>query len=110
MELWVDEPWTRPKEPNRRRLAALSGYRDWPLHDAKAQLSDLVRRAREEGPQRITLYGEDAVVVISAAEFAQMLTPSRPGRSLHALLSESPLRDLEFGEEGERSPVRDVGL
>jgi prevent-host-death family protein len=99
-----------PKKKKRRQLAALSGYRDWPLHDAKAQLSDLVRRAREEGPQRITLYGEDAVVVISAAEFAQMLTPSRPGRSLHALLSESPLRDLEFGEEGERSPVRDVGL
>ena len=99
-----------PKKPNRRRLAALSGYRDWPLHDAKAHLSDLVRRAREEGPQQITVYGEDAVIVVSAAEFARMLTPSRPGRSLHALLSQSPLRDLDFGEEGERSPVRDVEL
>jgi prevent-host-death family protein len=98
------------KRPKRRQLAALSGYRDWQLHDAKAHLSDLVRRAREEGPQRITVYGEDAVVVVAAAEFAQLLAPSRPRRSLHALLSDSPLRDLEFGEEGERSPVRDVGL
>jgi prevent-host-death family protein len=93
-----------------RGLPALSGYRDWQLHDAKAHLSDLVRRARKEGPQRITVYGEDAVIVVSAVEFAQMLTPSKPQRSLHAMLSDSPLRDLEFGEEGERSPVRDVGL
>jgi antitoxin Phd len=99
-----------PKKAERRQLAALSGYRDWQLHDAKAHFSDLVRRARQEGPQRITVYGEDAVIVVSAAEFAQMLARSRPERSLRALLSESPLRDLEFGEEGERSPVRDVGL
>ena len=69
-----------------------------------------MHRAREEGPQRITLYGEDAVVVVSAAEFAHLLTSSGPRCSLHALLSESPLRDLEFGQEGERSPVRDVKL
>jgi len=98
------------KMPKRRPFAALSRYRDWQLHEAKAHLSNLVRRAREEGPQRITVYGEDAVVVVSAAEFAQMLAPARPRRSLHALLSESPLRDLEFGADGERSPVRDVGL
>jgi prevent-host-death family protein len=88
----------------------LSGYRSWQLHEAKAQLSNLVRRAREEGPQRITVYGEDAVIVVSAAEFARMAAPAEPQRSLHALLSDSPLRDLEFGGEGERSPVRDVGL
>jgi antitoxin Phd len=98
------------KKPKRRRFGALSGYRDWQLHDAKARLSDLVRRAQREGPQRITVYGEDAVVVISAVEFAQMLAPSRSKRSLHTLLSESPLRDLEFGEESERNPVRDVEL
>jgi hypothetical protein len=35
---------------------------------------------------------------------------SKDERSLHALLSNSPLQDLEFGEEGDRSPVRDVAL
>ena len=101
----------RTRKPRKRhRLAALSGYRDWQLHDAKAHLSDLVRRARQEGPQRITVYGEDAVIVVSAAEFAQMLAPTQPKPSLHALLRDSPLRDLDFGEQGERSPVRDVGL
>jgi antitoxin Phd len=97
-----------PQTPKRRQLAALSRYRGWQLHDAKAHFSDLVRCARAEGPQRITVYGEDTVVVVAAEEFAQMLIPSQPRRSLHALLSKSPLRELEFGEEGERSPVRDV--
>ena len=92
-----------------RRLPSLAGYRGWKLQDAKARFSDLVRRAREEGPQRVTVYGEDAVVVISAAEFARMIRPaSRP--SLYELLSRSPLRDVEFDLEGERSPVREIDL
>ena len=103
-------PGRASKKPRRRQLAALRGYRDWQLHEAKAHLSDLVRRAEEEGPRRITVYGQDAVIVVSATEFAQMLPPSKPRRSPHALLAESPLRDLEFAHDGERDPVRDVGL
>ena len=93
----------------RRSLPALARYRGWKLQEAKAHFSDLVRRAREEGPQRVTVYGEDAVVVVSAAEFAGMIQPAdRP--SLYELLSESPLRDVEFDFEGERSPVREVEI
>ena len=100
-----------PKPPKRRQFAALSGYRDWQLHDAKAHLSDLVRRAREEGPQRITVYGEDAVVVVAAAEYrADADRVQADAQPACAARPNSPLRDLEFGEEGERSPVRDVGL
>jgi len=92
-----------------RSFPALAGYRDWKLHDAKARFSDLVRQAREEGPQRVTVYGEDAVMVVSAATFARMIQPAdRP--SLYELLSQSPLRDVEFDFEGERSPVREVEL
>ena len=40
------DPGRARKVPRRRWLVALSGYRDWQLHDAKAHLSDLVRRAR----------------------------------------------------------------
>jgi|SRR4029453_18005199 antitoxin Phd len=93
----------------RRKLPALAGYRGWKLQDAKARFSDLVRRARQEGPQRVTVYGEDAVVVVSAAEFARMVQPvGRP--NLYELLSQSPLRGVDFDFEGERSPVREVEL
>ena len=46
--------------------------RTWKLQDAKARFSELVRAARAEGPQRVTVHGKDAVVVLSAADYARM--------------------------------------
>jgi len=45
----------------------------WPLQDAKDCLSELVRKASTEGRQVITLRGNDAVVVIAANEYAQLV-------------------------------------
>ncbi len=44
----------------------------WKLEDAKAKFSEVVRRARFEGPQRVSVRGRDAVVVIAADEFDRM--------------------------------------
>ena len=49
----------------------------WQLQDAKARFSELVKRARERGPQHVSVRGEPAVVVVSEEEFAR-LTSSRP--------------------------------
>lgn len=100
-----------PKAPKRLdgRAEAQGGVRRWKLEDAKARFSELVRRAREHGPQRVTVYGKDAVVVLSADAY-ERLTSRSEKPSLHALLSDSPLKDLEFGEEGVPSPVREVEL
>ena len=38
----------------------------WKLEDAKARFSEVVRRARNEGPQHVTVRGKDSVVVISS--------------------------------------------
>ena len=81
----------------------------WKLEDAKARFSELVRQARESGPQRVTVRRKDAVVVVSAEEFDQLVARAEQ-KTLYSLLSESPLRDLEFGEEGVKSPVREVEL
>ena len=48
-------------------------YRGWKLEDAKARFSELVRLAQSEGPQRVTVRGRDAVVVISAEELERLL-------------------------------------
>jgi hypothetical protein len=53
------------------------------------------------------LHGKDAVVILSAADYAR-LVPTAAQPSLHALLSRSPLRDLGFEHEGVRTEVRDV--
>ena len=57
---------------------------NWPLQDAKARFSELVRKAREEGPQHVTVRGEPSVVVISEDEFVQ-LTSNRPSLVDHIL-------------------------
>jgi len=38
----------------------------WQLHDAKHRLSEVMRKARDEGPQIVTLRGADAVEVVAA--------------------------------------------
>jgi prevent-host-death family protein len=60
---------------------AMSGRqrRGWKLEDAKARFSEVVRLARSEGPQRVTVRGKDAVVVISVEELERLLPP-RPDR------------------------------
>src|SRR6516162_9361085 len=59
------------------RRQAIKAYRGWKLEDAKARFSEVVRRARSEGPQRVTVRGRDAVVVISAEELERLLPPTR---------------------------------
>jgi prevent-host-death family protein len=56
----------------------------WPLQDAKARLSELVRMAMESGPQRISLRGEPAVVVLSEHDF-QVLASNAPTLVDHIL-------------------------
>jgi len=41
----------------------------WKLQDAKAQFSEVIRRARAGKPQRVTIHGKDAVVVVDPERF-----------------------------------------
>lgn len=81
----------------------------WKLQDAKAHFSQLVREAQQHGPQRVTIHGRDAVVVMSAADYARLMPPAEKP-SLYELLQRSPLKDLDFEFESVRSPVRDFEL
>jgi antitoxin Phd len=98
-----------PRVAKRSTNIDRSSLRAWKLQDAKAHFSQLVREAREEGPQRVTVHGKDAVVILSAEDYAR-LAPATARPSLHTLLSSSPLRDLDFEYESVRAPVRDVEL
>src|SRR6266702_3794018 len=44
----------------------------WQLQEAKQRFSQLIRRAIAEGPQVVTLRGEEVAVVVSAAEFGRL--------------------------------------
>ncbi|MBV8765608.1 MAG: type II toxin-antitoxin system Phd/YefM family antitoxin [Hyphomicrobiales bacterium] len=94
--------------PPRRRNPARPADR-WALQDAKARLSELVRRARTDGPQHVTVHGRDEVVVISADEFRR-LQGEPTGKALVAAFQASPYREIEIEPRRARLPVRDVDL
>lgn len=77
----------------------------WKLEDAKARFSEVVRRARAQGPQRVTYRGQDAVVVVAVEEFVRLNPSRRPKTRLvdflrRLSLHEIPLeRDLDRGRE-----------
>ncbi|MDE2963235.1 MAG: type II toxin-antitoxin system prevent-host-death family antitoxin, partial [Acidobacteriota bacterium] len=60
-------------------------------------------------PQRITVHGKDAVVIVAADAF-EALRARENSASLHELLSQSPLSRMKIEAEGIRSPVREVEL
>nr|WP_244600244.1 type II toxin-antitoxin system prevent-host-death family antitoxin [Blastochloris tepida] len=72
-------------------------------------MSEVVREAQEHGPQRVTLHGRDAVVVVSAAEFDRMQRPVT-GHDIVRALQASPLAEIEFERLSFDAPVRDVEL
>jgi prevent-host-death family protein len=81
----------------------------WPLQDAKARFSELVRRVRSDGPQHVTVHGRDEVVIVAAEEFRR-LKGDRTGVALIAALQASPHRDVDIEPLRDRLPVRDVKL
>lgn len=84
-----------------------AGY--WPLQDAKARFSELVRKVRSEGPQHVTVHGRDEVVVIAAEEFRR-LKGSVTGQALIDAIQASPYRDVNIEPERGTMPVREVSL
>jgi len=79
----------------------------WQLQAAKAQFSEVFRRARSEGPQWVTRQGKEAVVILPAEEFERMVARSRQPKSLSEFFAHSPLaaanidfaRDRDYGRE-----------
>ncbi len=63
----------------RHPLAAPRDVGAWKLEEAKARFGEVVRRAKSEGPQRVSVRGRDAVVVMAADEFDR-LQPSGADR------------------------------
>ncbi len=81
---------------NRRTgTSPVSGIGRWALQAAKARLSEVVRKAKTEGPQRITVRGREEVVIVSIEEY-RGLKGQLTGQALVELLHDSPLRDLSF--------------
>lgn len=81
----------------------------WQLQEAKARFSEVVRRAKQEGPQHVTVLGREEVVIVGAEEFRR-LAGERSGAVLVEALQRSPHRSTSVAPSRARMPVRDVPL
>ncbi len=81
----------------------------WQMQEAKARLSEVVKRAEVDGPQDITLHGRSVAVVLSRAAFERL---SGQMASVVDFMRASPLvgldDDLIF--ERDASPTREFQL
>ncbi|WP_117190840.1 type II toxin-antitoxin system Phd/YefM family antitoxin [Rhizobium terrae] len=84
-----------------------SRHNSWKLEDAKARFSEVVRRARSEGPQRVTVRGRDSVVVISTEELEKLTKPI-PKKTFVEFMEGLGLDALELEREQDRG--RDIEL
>jgi prevent-host-death family protein len=80
----------------------------WQLQEAKNRLSELVRKAADEGPQMITLRGDDAVVVVAAEEYTRLTRKS--SGTLVDFFRKSPLAGAELDLSRSRDAGRRVKL
>lgn len=75
----------------------------WQLAEAKNKLSEVVNRALEQGPQRITRRGQ-VVVVLSEEEFQRLTKGSQDLKSY--LLKVPDMRGLDMRRD--KAPMREV--
>ncbi len=92
----------------RRQWLGGGSCRGWKLEDAKARFSEVVRLARSEGPQRVSVRGKDAVVVISVEELERLAPAPTDRPSLVAFMECLHLNGLDVDRESDHG--RDVEL
>ena len=80
----------------------------WQVQSAKARFSEVFRKARTEGPQRITRQGKEGVVMVAEEQYDRLVGKSRQPKSLVDFLRNSPLRGVNL--ERDPDPGRDIDL
>jgi prevent-host-death family protein len=78
----------------------------WPVQDAKARFSELLETCLREGPQLVTRRGEQAAVLVPAAQWRAIADAGKPTLK-DLLLADAGRFDLQIpprGKKRRRSP------
>ena len=76
----------------------------WQIQQAKARFSEMVERARKEGPQTVTRHGKAVAVLVPAEEYRRLRSG---GKTLKALLAAAPLAGVEISRSHDTGRVVD---
>lgn len=79
----------------------------WQLQEAKARLSELIKKAAKEGPQSITIHGEPTAVVLSNEEYERLKNPQG---SFVEFMRRSPLFGVELELRREQTRTREADV
>ena len=79
----------------------------WQLQEAKARLSEVIKKADKEGPQSITVHGYPTAVVISRKEYERL---KQPQRSFVKFMRRSPLYGVNFDLKREQTLTRKADI
>jgi prevent-host-death family protein len=92
--------------------SARKGDGSWPLSEAKARISELVRLAQRE-PQRVQVSGEPAGAFISEKDLQLLMSikKQRMARMLERIIRSSQEEGVHSEDFGElRGPIKDIEL
>ncbi|MBF0558189.1 MAG: type II toxin-antitoxin system Phd/YefM family antitoxin [Nitrospirae bacterium] len=79
----------------------------WQLQEAKARLSELIKKAKKEGPQSITVHGAPTAVVISSKEYERL---KHPQGSFVEFMRRSPLYGIDLDLKREQTLTREADI
>jgi prevent-host-death family protein len=79
----------------------------WSVAEAKARFSELIDKARSDGPQTITRKGRTAVVVVAAEEWEKK---TKRSGNLAEFFAASPLRRSKLRVERIKGGLRKTDL
>jgi len=79
----------------------------WQLQDVKARLSEVIKSAKTEGPQEVTVRGQPSAVILSMEAYEAM-KKQRP--DFVSLMRSSPLVGEDMHIERSTSLARDIEL
>ncbi|OUS72460.1 hypothetical protein B1748_24895 [Paenibacillus sp. MY03] len=80
----------------------------WQLQEAKNKLSYVVKKARDEGAQIISVRGEPTAIILSIEEYNRL---TQMKSSLTDFFQESPFSDdLQLDLERSTAPSREVDI
>lgn len=79
---------------------------EWQVQEAKARFSEVVEKARTEGPQTITRHGRERAVLLSIEDYRALLSRQTDVREL---LLGGPKVD-DFSVERDRDVGREIAL
>jgi len=79
----------------------------WQLQEAKARLSEVIKKAKKEGPQSITVHGSPTAVVISRKEYERL---KHPRGSFVEFMRRSPLYGIDLNLDREQTATRESDI